>query len=297
MTYNIHTEKIYALGDIHGSLMEIAGHIRKYDLRNCALIFCGDIGFGFEKTEYYEQIYQKLRPLLSRNNIYCYFVRGNHDNPDLFDGKQIAHKRFTAVEDYSVIRTFPMEGSGVLPESRENATEDSGDSVPTNSILCVGGAISIDRTYRQRKMEGIVNILKLVHGFSSEEAEARSKKLYWENEPPFFNEKALDALREDKLRITAVCSHSCPSFCEPFSKHGIAMFLDDDPPLAKDIDRERETLDQVWQKLRQDGHPLRSWFYGHYHYHYRAEHEGVCFTMLDMAREGRYDMVEISTGI
>lgn len=38
---------------------------------------------------------------------------------------------------------------------------------------------------------------------------------------------------------------------------------------------------------------FRSWYYCHYHYHYRAEHEGVCFTMLDMAREGRYDMVEI----
>lgn len=88
MIYKINIDSVYCLGDIHGSLKSIAGHIKRYDLKNCALIFCGDIGFGFEKTEYFKQIYRKLHPLLSPNNIYCYFVRGNHDNPDLFNGKR-----------------------------------------------------------------------------------------------------------------------------------------------------------------------------------------------------------------
>lgn len=73
MIYKINVDSVYALGDIHGSLKGIAGHIKRYDLHNCALIFCGDIGFGFEKVEYYEQMYRKLSPLLSKNNIYCYF--------------------------------------------------------------------------------------------------------------------------------------------------------------------------------------------------------------------------------
>lgn len=98
LIYKINIDSVYCLGDIHGSLKSIAGHIKRYDLKNCALIFCGDIGFGFEKTEYFKQIYRKLHPLLSPNNIYCYFVRGNHDNPDLFNGKKIPHKRFVAIE-------------------------------------------------------------------------------------------------------------------------------------------------------------------------------------------------------
>lgn len=279
MIYKINIESVYCLGDIHGSLKGIASHIKRYGLKNCALIFCGDIGFGFEKIEYYEQIYRKLHPLLSKNNIYCYFVRGNHDNPDLFDGKKISHKRFVAIEDYSVIQSFSME--------------DRHFSAPINTILCVGGAISIDRSWRKEKMYELAMKYKRFHACDTDYAIKHSQKLYWENEPPYFDKKALLAYHEADLRINAVCTHTCPSFCEPLSKDGIATFLTRDFSLAEDIDVEREVMTNLWHKLRHDGHPLHTWCYGHYHYHHRAEFEGVRFVMLDMERNGIYDMIEI----
>lgn len=109
MIYKLNVETVYCIGDVHGALRGVAGHIKRYDLHDCALIFCGDIDFGFEKDEYYEQVYRKLRPLLSKQNIYLFFLRGNHDNPSFFDDKRIAHKRFTAVSDYSVIQSFALE--------------------------------------------------------------------------------------------------------------------------------------------------------------------------------------------
>lgn len=43
-----------------------------------------------------------------------------------------------------------------------------------------------------------------------------------------------------------------------------------------------------------DGHPLRTWCYGHYHYHHAEEHEDVVFRLLDMCYNGSiYDMVEV----
>ena len=36
-------------------------------------------------------------------NNWIVFVRGNHDNPAYFDGKQFKYRRFVAVPDYSII--------------------------------------------------------------------------------------------------------------------------------------------------------------------------------------------------
>ena len=71
------------------------------------------------------------------------------------------------------------------------------------------------------------------------------------------------------------------------------MFLANDPSLAEDVEAERDIMNNLWQKLRYDGHPLHTWCYGHNHYHHRAEFDGVRFIMLDMERNGMYDMIEI----
>jgi len=53
-------------------------------------------------------------------------------------------------------------------------------------------------------------------------------------------------------------------------------------------------MDQLWNRLRKDGHPLQTWCYGHYHYHHAEEVDGVNFRLLDMCRNACiYDMVEV----
>ena len=79
------------------------------------LIVAGDCGFGFEKKEYYEQMVRRNAKRMNQANNWIVFVRGNHDNPAYFDG--------------AILQAC------------------------NHTILCVGGAISIDRIYR--KINGI----------------------------------------------------------------------------------------------------------------------------------------------
>lgn len=118
-------QSVVVCGDIHG---DFNGAIYKlclhYQLENTLLIVAGDCGFGFERKSYYEEVVRHNRKRLSDGNNWVVFVRGNHDNPDFFDGKTINHKRFVAVPDYSIIQAAGF------------------------TILCVGGATSIDSQHR-----------------------------------------------------------------------------------------------------------------------------------------------------
>ena len=50
MIINSDKETIFAIGDIHGEFAAIANWIKTNDLRDCAIIFCGDFGLGFESV-------------------------------------------------------------------------------------------------------------------------------------------------------------------------------------------------------------------------------------------------------
>ena len=63
--------------------------------------------------------------------------------------------------------------------------------------------------------------------------------------------------------------------------------------LEKDIDNERKVLDNVYNKLKEDNHILSHWFYGHYHYHNLEYINDTKFVMLDMFRNGKYDIYDL----
>ena len=127
-------------GDIHGDFNELVFKMCvRYKMTDTVLIVAGDCGFGFEKPMYYENMVRKNARRMSAANNYLVFVRGNHDNPAYFDGHAFYHKRFMAVPDYAVIQAC------------------------SHTILCVGGAISVDRQYRL-------------------DSRLREKEVYWGNE-------------------------------------------------------------------------------------------------------------------
>ena len=128
--YKIDTENVLFTGDLHGDFSVIATTINRYNLENCAIVVCGDIGIGFEKEEFYRQKFNHLTKTLKKKNIHLYMFRGNHDNKDFFDGEHFTEFEFIhIIPDYSVIQA------------------------PKRNILCIGGAISIDRTYRLQVMD------------------------------------------------------------------------------------------------------------------------------------------------
>lgn len=119
-------KRIIICGDIHGEFRELVFKLTDKGIDNSAVIVVGDCGFGFEKPNYYRNnIYNRIIRKLTKSNIDLYFIRGNHDNPDYFNGDQIINlPRFKTISDYSILLT------------------DFGN------ILCIGGATSIDKELR-----------------------------------------------------------------------------------------------------------------------------------------------------
>lgn len=51
--------------------------------------------------------------------------------------------------------------------------------------------------------------------------------------------------------------------------------------LLDDVKRERKVMDDILGYLYAKNHPLRYWFYGHFHQSWHCEIDGVQYNMLD----------------
>lgn len=235
-------------GDIHGEFDFLVGKMLRMELTDTLVIVAGDCGIGFDTPGYYRRTYQRIAKTLKKLNSSLLLVRGNHDDPEFFQREMIVFPRMRTLPDYSIIR------------------------FKDRTILCVGGAISIDRLYRIDQMRILAD------------SGRAPRKLYWENETPQFDEREMNAIKEAGLRIDTVVTHTAPSFCYPTTKRGIEMWMAYDPNLEKDIDEERATMDRLHNRLLSDGHPLTQWYYGHYHCTSNDRIDGVGFHLLDIGQ-------------
>ena len=252
---NIECKNIIATGDLHGYFNSLKSLIKRYDLEDTCIIVCGDCGLGFYKDGYYKTVFNNLEEMCRKHNITVVLVRGNHDDPSYFIDGKANTKHIVAVPDYTVIN---------------------------GSILCVGGATSIDRIVRLNSEKSKMEHYKYYHpGATEEEVKENAVRYYWPDEQPFFDTDKLDEIASEGINIRTVITHTCPSFCYPTDKHGMDYWMSYDENLESDIDYERKVMDRLYNKLKQDGHPVTQWFYGHYHEHKRYEHEGIDFCLLD----------------
>lgn len=276
----LNIEAVTCVGDLHGNFGSIIQLIKTYDIKNTLIVFCGDISLGFHKPDYYENTFKKINREASRRNIYLYFIRGNHDDPASFNGNLYKGKRIRTIRDYSVIECYGL-----------NDTEMSGEKY---TILAVGGALSIDRTERIAKTEYEAHRYMRFHlGVDYDEAYRRCPQCYWVDEMPVFDPKKLDEIKENGIKIDCVCTHTAPYFCEPITKEGVKKWFYVDKELEKDLDIERQTITDIYNKLLIDGHPVEKWVYGHFHFHNTKEIDGIMFYLLDMERGGRFDSVTV----
>lgn len=236
-------KNVVVCGDIHGEFnASVFKLCIQYKMTDTVLIVAGDCGFGFDKPGYYDNIFKRNSSKLSKANNWVVMVRGNHDDPAYFREERISHQRFRTVPDYSVIQACG------------------------HNILCIGGAISIDRDYRQKH-----DSRHFVSGVAS----------YWPDEAPMYDEPALDSINRE-LKIDTVITHTAPSFCELISKNGLAEWSAIDPDIPADCKNERKTMDRIFERLKSDGHPVSHWYYGHFHQSWSSEIDGVLFSMLDI---------------
>lgn len=237
---------------------DIRGGFHSSEIKDCVIIVAGDCGFGFNKEEYYHQIFNKYMPLLEKNNIYVYFVRGNHDDPSYFEEQKINYERIKTIPDYSVIQ------------------------IDENNILCVGGAISIDRTWRKQE-EVIINKHK-----------SNKKVLYWENELPIYCQEKLEEIISNGITINGIVSHSSPHFAYPTQKNGIKSWARIDKKLYEDIDKERHVLTNIYDFFKSKKQPISFWCYGHYHSNNNDTYDKTKFYALNEMRMIPIQLKEIS---
>ena len=234
---------IVVCGDIHGDFNFLIYKLCvQYGMKNTLLIVAGDCGFGFEKPGYYENVFRRNAPRLSKSNNWILMIRGNHDDPAYFEEERISHSRFRTVPDYSIVQACG------------------------HNILCVGGAVSIDRGYRRD------------HDFLHPSSCTAS---YWKDEMPVYDEIALANIDND-IPIDTVITHTAPSFCELISKNGLAEWAKQDSELLSDCSKERSVMDRIFEHLKSAGHPLSHWYYGHFHQSWNSEIDRVLFSMLDI---------------
>lgn len=252
----------YVLGDLHGAVDTLRGGIKSRKLSDCNLIIAGDIGLGFSSYKVHLQEYQYLNKFLQSCNIELIVLRGNHDDPAYFN-------RDTNIDEH-----FLMSNVKVIPDytvvsvNRENA-------------LLIGGATSIDRKYRIRERKTRINQWLSYHPkLTYAEADNMFSKGYWEGEQPFLSTDSIDELTEDGILISTVITHTCPSFAFPQTKKGVEEWMAYDNKLADDLDKERGTMDAIYAYLKDKGHEIKEWVYGHYHTHHQSEYENVIFTTL-----------------
>ena len=82
--------------------------------------------------------------------------------------------------------------------------------------------------------------------------------------------------------IDSVITHTAPSFCELTSKNGLANWAIRDEDLTAHVKYERQVMDKILDFLKSNHHPLRHWFYGHFHQSWHQEIDEVQYNMLDI---------------
>ncbi len=89
-------------GDIHGALKTLVYNIKEQKkLSQVDVIVAGDFGVGFGGPNSMDSLHAHILPSLVEKDINIYAVRGNHDDPQWFDGKHNMERLFF-LEDHKV---------------------------------------------------------------------------------------------------------------------------------------------------------------------------------------------------
>lgn len=239
--------EVYFTGDIHGEFRKFTYSIvTQLGLRDCLVVVCGDIGMGFYKRGYYADEFQRMQKKLSEVNVTAVMFRGNHDNPDYFDSEEFSEYQYDGaypnvylVPDLTILETC------------------------VGKALCVGGALSIDRSMRT---EGVS---------------------WWSNEKMVLpTETEFEEISKESIDIVA--THCCPLVCGPRFNDAMG-FENVDKFIMSELQNERMDFDDLLYALKAKN-PIKQWFYGHFHGHYSDWIDNVRFIGLDMLRNSGADL-------
>ena len=249
--FSISPKSVWISGDCHGDWDLLKYKIIESGIQNAVLIIAGDCGFGFEKEIFYHYKYNNVKRYLKERNITIIFVRGNHDDPQYFDGEKINFEYWKAVPDYSVLSFL------------DNGNEKY-------NVLCIGGAISIDR-------------LRRIDSDYDNWMRGKDRCSYWFNEAPIYNPDILGEIKKNGIKISALITHTAPDFVHLIDNVDINKFTTIDSELIHDMINERLVMTHIYNHLIvKDKQPIELIAHGHFHQHsIYYSHEDVKVIALD----------------
>lgn len=225
-------KRIIYLGDIHGNFPVINRHIKNFDIKDCVIIQVGDFGVGFSSLEKERRSLEMTNSQLEKRNIILYAIRGNHDYKPYFDNDPFGFSNIKLIPDYTVL------------------------NINDKNILCVGGAVSVDRTWRYNFHQR--------NGIFDREDEGQT---WWPDEVFTLDIDKLSNLKD----IDIVVTHTSPSYCPIDNTYGFGPFVNDiiknsgDTELPGDLMFERMEMNNLFLILKENGNEVKNHYYGHFH--------------------------------
>jgi hypothetical protein len=225
--------RILYLGDIHGNFKLIHQYVKMYGIENAHIIQVGDFGVGFAPIEKEKRMIEMYHHLLVKNNVHVWAIRGNHDYKPYFDNDPFGFTNIHLVADYTVL------------------------NLAEKNILCVGGAVSVDRTWRytKKQKQGIFEDTNI--GVES----------WWPDELFVLDREKIKDLKD----INIVVTHTCPDYCPPDNTFGFGPFVEGiiretgDTQLKTDLLFERNQVTELFHLLKVNGNNIDYNYYGHFH--------------------------------
>jgi predicted phosphodiesterase len=241
--------RLIFLGDIHGSFNIIHQYVKLYGIKDAHIIQVGDFGVGFQTLEKEKRMLEMFNPLLEKNNVHVWAIRGNHDYKPHFDNDPFGLSNIHLVKDYTVLELCGKK------------------------ILCIGGAISVDRTWRYTKLQKQKIFENQGLGIES----------WWSDEVFVLDRDKLGEMRD----INIVVTHTAPHYCEPDNTFGFGHFVDGivkqtgDNELKTDLLVERQQVTDAFTILKMNN-DITNHYYGHFHKSDVMNFDGIKHRLLNV---------------
>ena len=223
--------KLMFLGDIHGNFNIINQYVKMYDIKDAHIVQVGDFGVGFSRFEKEKRMLEMYHTQLVNNNVHVWAIRGNHDYKPYFDNDPFGFTNIHLVADYTVL------------------------NLADKKILCIGGAVSVDREFRYTK--------KQKQGIYENNIGIES---WWPDEIFVLDIDKLKELRDINIMVT----HTCPDYCPPDNTFGLGYFVEGiiketgDNQLRTDLNFERNQVTQAFNIVKMNN-DIEFAYYGHFH--------------------------------
>jgi DNA repair exonuclease SbcCD nuclease subunit len=191
----------------------------------------GDFGVGFSRFEKEKRMLEMYHTQLVNNNVHVWAIRGNHDYKPYFDNDPFGFTNIHLVADYTVL------------------------NLADKKILCIGGAVSVDREFRYTK--------KQKQGIYENNIGIES---WWPDEIFVLDIDKLKELRDINIMVT----HTCPDYCPPDNTFGLGYFVEGiiketgDNQLRTDLNFERNQVTQAFNIVKMNN-DIEFAYYGHFH--------------------------------